>query len=74
MLDKYIDISDKGEGKQTKNDTTTFVCNMTLENTLNGFYDDIYKRDTIYDLNKMKDDVHLGFTCDKTIQYMIGYK
>ena len=47
---------------------------MTLENTLNGFYDDIYKRDTIYDLNKMKDDVHLGFTCDKTIQYMIGYK
>ena len=40
---------------------------MTLENTLNGFYDDIYKRDTIYDLNKRKDDVHLGFTCDKTI-------
>ena len=49
MLDKHIDLQEKGEGKQTKNDTTMFVCNMTLENTLNGFYDDIYKRDIIYD-------------------------
>ena len=47
---------------------------MTLENTMNGFYDDIYKRDSYLNLNNMKDDTVLGYTCDKTILYMMAYK
>jgi len=47
---------------------------MTLENTINGFYDHIFKRNQYLNFNNSKEDSILGYTCDKTIMYMLAYK